>query len=88
MANRSFRNPHLYAKLVEFADVDESATNFPKDVWDPHDIREEWRADRIGMLHSIFLLRRNLYSCLWNLCYLRAVRAASTCDDNLWHLIP
>jgi len=48
MANRSFRNPHLYAKLVEFADVDESATNFPKDVWDPHDIREEWRAERIA----------------------------------------
>lgn len=48
MSNRSFRNPHLYAKLVEFVDVDERTTNFPKDIWDPWDIKEEWFADRIG----------------------------------------
>jgi len=48
MMNRSFRNPHLYAKLVEFVDVDEKATNFPRDVWDPTDMREEWFADKIG----------------------------------------
>lgn len=34
MSNKSFRNPHLYAKLVEFVDVNEKGTNFPKDVWD------------------------------------------------------
>ncbi|KAK0439377.1 HCNGP-like protein-domain-containing protein [Armillaria borealis] len=48
MSNRSFRNPHLYAKLVEFVDVDERITNFPKDVWDPDDLDEEWFADRIA----------------------------------------
>ncbi|KZT72853.1 HCNGP-domain-containing protein [Daedalea quercina L-15889] len=48
MSNRSFRNPHLYTRLVEFVDVDERATNFPKDVWDPMDVREEWYADRIA----------------------------------------
>lgn len=48
MSNRSFRNPHLYAKLVEFVDVDERTTNFPKDIWDPHDVQEDWFADRIG----------------------------------------
>ncbi|KAK7060937.1 hypothetical protein VNI00_000670 [Paramarasmius palmivorus] len=36
MSNRSFRNPHLYAKLVEFVDVDERTTNFPKEMWDPY----------------------------------------------------
>ena len=50
MANRAFRNPHLYAKLVEFVDVDERTSNFPAHVWDPLDVREEWFADRIGML--------------------------------------
>jgi hypothetical protein len=49
MSNRSFRNPHLYAKLVEFVDVNERITNFPKDLWDPDDVRPEWFADRIGM---------------------------------------
>ncbi|KAG1843127.1 HCNGP-like protein-domain-containing protein [Suillus subalutaceus] len=48
MSNRSFRNPHLYAKLVEFVDVDERTTNFPKDMWDPDDMRPEWFADNIG----------------------------------------
>jgi hypothetical protein len=49
MSNKSFRNPHLYAKLVEFVDVDESGTNYPKDVWDPRaGLKEEWFADSIG----------------------------------------
>ena len=48
MANRAFRNPHHYAKLVEFVDVDERTTNFPAHVWDPLDVRDEWYADRIG----------------------------------------
>ncbi|KAG6900065.1 hypothetical protein C0995_004387 [Termitomyces sp. Mi166 len=40
MSNRSFRNPHLYAKLVEFVDVDERVTNFERGVWDPEAVRE------------------------------------------------
>jgi hypothetical protein len=49
MSNRSFRNPHVYAKLVEFVDVNERITNFPKDLWDPDDVRPEWFAHRIGV---------------------------------------
>lgn len=56
MMNRSFRNPHLYAKLVEFVDVDEKATNFPHEVWDPTDMREEWFADKIGEIFGSFLV--------------------------------
>ncbi|KAI0657038.1 HCNGP-like protein-domain-containing protein [Cubamyces menziesii] len=48
MSNRAFRNPHLYAKLVEFVDVDERTINFPKQIWDPMDVKEEWYADRIA----------------------------------------
>lgn len=48
MSNRTFRNPHLYTKLVEFVDVDERTTNFPKDIWDPMDVQPDWFADRIG----------------------------------------
>ena len=49
MSNRSFRNPHLYATLVDFVDVDERTTNFPTSIWDPNDVEPEWFADRIGM---------------------------------------
>ncbi|KAH7926146.1 hypothetical protein BV22DRAFT_1128420 [Leucogyrophana mollusca] len=48
MSNRSFRNPHLYAKLVEFIDVDERTTNFPEDIWNPSNVQKEWFADSIG----------------------------------------
>ena len=48
MSNRSFRNPHLYTKLVEFVDVDERTTNFPKDIWDPANVERDWFADQIG----------------------------------------
>jgi HCNGP-like protein len=65
MSNKSFRNPHLYAKLVEFVDVDERTTNFPKDIWDPNDVQPEWFADRIGTLY--FRLRcKELCSCRSN----------------------
>ena len=62
MSNRSFRNPHLYAKLVEFVDVEERATNFPRDIWDPYDLQPEWYADRIGV--STFQQPHNLYADL------------------------
>ncbi|KAH8084297.1 HCNGP-like protein-domain-containing protein [Cristinia sonorae] len=55
MANRSFRNPHLYTKLVEFVDVDERTTNFPKEIWDPQDVRGEWYADKIGFVYYFVL---------------------------------
>ncbi|KZP33864.1 HCNGP-domain-containing protein [Athelia psychrophila] len=48
MSNRSFRNPHLYAKLVEFVDVDERTTNFPMDIWNPGDMRPQWFAEAIA----------------------------------------
>ncbi|KIK91140.1 hypothetical protein PAXRUDRAFT_99438, partial [Paxillus rubicundulus Ve08.2h10] len=52
MSNRSFRNPHLYAKLVEFVDVDERTTNFPTSIWDPNDVEPEWFAERIAELQK------------------------------------
>jgi len=52
MSNRSFRNPHLYATLVEFVNVDERTTNFPTSIWDPNDVEPEWYADRIAALQK------------------------------------
>jgi len=34
-ANRGFRNPHIYYKLVEFLGLDELGTNFERDWFDP-----------------------------------------------------
>ena len=63
MSNRSFRNPHLYAKLVEFVDVNERETNFPKELWDPYQIidgKHGWDAEKIGML----IKKLSLYTSL------------------------
>lgn len=56
MQNKAFRNPHIYAKLVEFVSVDETGSNFPKDLWDPFDVREEWYAEKIGKPHLPIVL--------------------------------
>jgi len=48
MSNKAFRNPHIYAKLVEFVEVDEMGTRFPKHLWDPFDLEPEWYADKIA----------------------------------------
>jgi HCNGP-like protein len=53
MSNKAFRNPHIYAKLVEFVGVDETGTKFPKHIWDPFDVRPEWYADEIGELYFV-----------------------------------
>jgi len=88
MSNRSFRNPHLYAKLVEFVDVDERTTNFPKELLDPRDVQEDWFADRIGPSTSFQFhldFRLNIFalihaadgfyvsSVLWFLCFLEQI---------------
>ena len=104
MSNRSFRNPHLYAKLVEFADVDERATNFPKEIWDPHDVREEWFADKLGpslhLLVSLWIWSEYAavnfaswdllpVSLLWSLCFSRTkLDAFRTIQPTTCHRLP
>lgn len=34
-SNKSYRNPSIYNKLVEFFGIEEGGSNFPKDVFDP-----------------------------------------------------
>ncbi|KAG0183529.1 hypothetical protein DFQ28_010554 [Apophysomyces sp. BC1034] len=34
--NKAFRNPRIYAKLVEFVELDEFGSNFSKEEFDPH----------------------------------------------------
>ncbi|KAG8709693.1 hypothetical protein FRC09_000511 [Ceratobasidium sp. 395] len=55
MRNKSFNNPHIYAKLVDFVDVDETGTNFPKNMWDPHDIQPEWYAEELGKPSLLYI---------------------------------
>jgi len=89
MSNRSFRNPHLYTKLVEFVNVDERATNFPKDMWDPNDVKKDWFADQIGMfdlpvsrnpVHAILFAFAFAFPplLLWNACASAPVITPST----------
>lgn len=49
-ASKAFRNPRIYAKLVEFLDVDETGSNWDREVWDSKDIGADAAASRIGAL--------------------------------------
>lgn len=55
MRNKSFNNPHIYAKLVDFVEVDETGSNFPKNMWDPHDVQPEWYAEELGKCLASFV---------------------------------
>lgn len=46
-ANQSFRNPHIYDRLVEFLDLDEFGTNFPKTWYDPSAFPSYIRGSRL-----------------------------------------
>jgi hypothetical protein len=45
--NKAFRNPRIYTKLVEFAEVDEIGSNFDKKDFDPHGFPKEMYIDGI-----------------------------------------
>jgi hypothetical protein len=49
-ASKAFRNPRIYAKLVDFVDVDETGSNWDPAVWDPHGLGEHATASRLGEL--------------------------------------
>jgi hypothetical protein len=46
--NKAFRNPHILSKLVEYVDVDEKGSNFPRDVWDSKGMPPDAYASAIG----------------------------------------
>ncbi|GAA99239.1 uncharacterized protein L969DRAFT_93701 [Mixia osmundae IAM 14324] len=47
--NKAFRNPHILSKLVDFLNIDEKTSNFPKSVWDAqHGLPPEASASRIA----------------------------------------
>ncbi|KAI8879482.1 HCNGP-domain-containing protein [Backusella circina FSU 941] len=45
--NKSFRNPRIYTKLVEFTEVDEFGSNFEKEDFDPYGFPKELYIDGI-----------------------------------------
>ena len=51
---KSYRNPSIYQKLIDFLDIDEMGSNFPKDVFDPKKFREDKKNDYV--VRTKFLL--------------------------------
>ncbi|POY74827.1 putative Legumain [Rhodotorula taiwanensis] len=52
-ASKAFRNPRIYAKLVEFVDVDESGSNWDPEIWNAREIGPDATASRIAELQKI-----------------------------------
>lgn len=45
--NKSYRNPHIYTKLVQFVEVQETGTNFNPKIWNPLGFPPEAYADAL-----------------------------------------
>ncbi|GAA5861702.1 hypothetical protein JCM3774_002677 [Rhodotorula dairenensis] len=52
-ASKAFRNPRIYAKLVEFVDVDETGSNWDKEIWDAKAIGPDASSTRLAELQKI-----------------------------------
>ena len=37
---KSYRNPSIYSKLIDYFNIEEGGSNFPKDVFDPIKIKQ------------------------------------------------
>ncbi|VDN30223.1 unnamed protein product [Gongylonema pulchrum] len=49
---RDFKNPSMYAKLIEKFEVDELGSNFDPAVFNPHGFTKDCYYDEIGKLHA------------------------------------
>lgn len=38
---KSYRNPSIYSKLIDYFNIEEGGSNFPKDVFDPVKLKQE-----------------------------------------------
>ena len=45
---KNFRNPSIYEKLIEYCDIDEHGTNFPKELYDGHLFGKESYYDELA----------------------------------------
>ena len=46
--------------------MDECTTNFPKEIWDPNNVDDEWFADRIGTSFLMNITQKDRCSCRFN----------------------
>ncbi|TRY74906.1 hypothetical protein TCAL_00514 [Tigriopus californicus] len=55
---KSFRNPSIYEKLIEFCGIDEHGTNFPKDLYDGHLFGQESYYEELRKVQDADIERR------------------------------
>ena len=55
---KAFRNPSIYEKLIQYCDIDEHGTNFPKDLYDGHLFGKESYYDELAKTQKSDIERR------------------------------
>ena len=55
---KGFRNPSIYEKLIQFCEIDEHGTNFPKDLYDGHLFGKESYYDELAKVQKVDMERR------------------------------
>ena len=55
---KAFRNPSIYEKLIQFCNIDEHGTNFPKDLYDGHLFGPESYYDELAKVQKADMEKR------------------------------
>lgn len=57
-SKKTFRNPSIYDKLIDFCHIDEKGTNFPPEIYDPHIWGKESFYDELDKIQRKDMERR------------------------------
>ncbi len=55
---KAFRNPSIYEKLIQYCEIDEHGTNFPKELYDGHLFGKESYYDELAKVQKVDMERR------------------------------
>ena len=55
---KSFRNPSIYEKLIQYCQIEEHGTNFPKELYDGHLFGKESYYDELAKVQKVDMERR------------------------------
>ena len=72
---KSYRNPSIYSKLIDYFNIEEGGSNFPKDVFDPVKLKQDdsklhyrvcFSNLKIWDIFNGFWITFRSYACFWD----------------------
>ena len=57
--SHAFKNPDILEKIIQYMNIQEIGTNYPKNIFDPHTVHDEDYYDNLGIYFYYFYFSNN-----------------------------